>query len=71
MPLVTTHPQLTSVKNQGGFLMEEWGERQVYYFHKHDHYTRLREIERHVRALARNHPEGWKGFRVEGLGSSM
>ena len=24
------------------------GERQVYYFHKHDHYTPEREIERHV-----------------------
>ena len=27
---------------------------------KHDHFTPTREIRRHVRALARNHPEGWK-----------
>jgi len=27
---------------------------------KHDHFTPTREIKRHVRALARNHPEGWK-----------
>ena len=27
---------------------------------KHDHFTPTREIERHVRALARNNPEGWK-----------
>jgi hypothetical protein len=27
---------------------------------KHDHFTPPREIKRHVRALARNHPEGWK-----------
>ena len=26
---------------------------------KHDHFTPTREIKRHVRALARNHPEGW------------
>ena len=25
-----------------------------------DHFTPMREIKRHVRALARNHPEGWK-----------
>jgi len=28
--------------------------------YKHDHFTPTREIERHIRALARNHPEGWK-----------
>ena len=27
---------------------------------KHGHFTPTREIRRHVRALARNHPEGWK-----------
>jgi len=27
---------------------------------KHDHFTPTRENKRHVRALARNHPEGWK-----------
>ena len=27
---------------------------------KHDHFTPTMEIKRHVRALARNHPEGWK-----------
>ena len=27
---------------------------------KHDHFTPAREIKRHVRALARNHSEGWK-----------
>jgi len=27
---------------------------------KHDYFTPTREIRRHVRALARNHPEGWK-----------
>jgi len=27
---------------------------------KHDHFTLTREIKRHVRALARNYPEGWK-----------
>jgi len=27
---------------------------------EHDHFTPTREIKRHVRALARNHPEGWK-----------
>ena len=27
---------------------------------KHDHFTPTREIRRHVRALDRNHPEGWK-----------
>ena len=26
---------------------------------KHDHFTPTREIRRHVRALTRNHPEGW------------
>ena len=26
---------------------------------KHDHFTPTRTIKRHVRALARNHPEGW------------
>ena len=27
---------------------------------EHDHFTPTRDIKRHVRALARNHPEGWK-----------
>ena len=27
---------------------------------KHDHSTPTREIRRHVRPLARHHPEGWK-----------
>ena len=27
---------------------------------KHDHFTSMREIGQHVRALARNHQEGWK-----------
>ena len=27
---------------------------------KHDHFTPTREIRQHVRALARNHPAGWK-----------
>ena len=27
---------------------------------KHDHFTPTREIKRYVRALACNHPEGWK-----------
>ena len=27
---------------------------------KHDHFTPAREIKRHERALARNHPAGWK-----------
>ena len=27
---------------------------------KHDHFTPTREIKRHVRALARNRPEGWE-----------
>ena len=27
---------------------------------QHDHFTPTREITRHLRALARNHPEGWK-----------
>ena len=27
---------------------------------KHDHFTPTREIRRHVRALARDHPKGWK-----------
>ena len=27
---------------------------------KHDHYTPTRGIERHVRAITHNHPEGWK-----------
>ena len=26
---------------------------------KHDHFTPMKEIKRHVSALARNHPEGW------------
>jgi len=27
----------------------------------HDHFTPTREIKQHARALAHNHPEGWKG----------
>jgi len=27
---------------------------------KHDHFTPTREIKRHARALARDHPKGWK-----------
>ena len=36
------------------------GERGVSFIRKHDHFMPSREIEHHVRALAHNHPEGWK-----------
>ena len=32
----------------------------VHQFAKHDHFMPTREIRQHVRALARNRPEGWK-----------
>ena len=35
---------------------------------KRDHFTQTREIKRHVRALACNHPEGWKLQGNEGVG---
>ena len=36
------------------------GEREASLIRKHDHFMPSREIEQHVRALAHNHPEGWK-----------
>ena len=44
---------------QDGSAVEEGGEACLL-IRKQDHFTPTREIRRHVRALARNHPEGWK-----------
>ena len=35
-------------------------EKACLFIRKQDQFTLTREIKRHVRALARNHPEGWK-----------
>ena len=43
-------PRLASLLGGGACLL----------IRKHDHFTTTREIKRHVRAQARNHPEGWK-----------
>ena len=37
-----------------------YGGKACLFIHKHEHFTPTREIKRHVRALARNHPAGWK-----------
>ena len=39
---------------------EEGGGKACLLICKHDPFTPTREIKRHVKALARNHPEGWK-----------
>ena len=48
-----------------------WGGKACIFIRKHDHFTPTRKIKRHVRALARHHPEGSRegsGSGVERLG---
>ena len=51
----------------GGFSRQVLRGKACLLIRKHDHFTPLREIKRHLRALARNHPEGCKlqGHLVE------
>jgi len=67
------HPQKTAPQMTGIPLLDTqrapsrplptrqtWGGEACLLIRKHDHFTPTREIKRHVRAIARNHPEGWK-----------